>query len=230
MLSNTLACTKIQINENKTLNNLNNIATQNHAADLPYPGSETGNFSLSLPMDWSIYEIQPSDLRYTIEGFKFQRFAMEYPSVFKLADINRASTIPELHWSVGATQIKFLYGSNEMVIPYGVIKVAIWKIGYYSMNTIDDVVKQFELATTTQYVKTQSSLVIDEIPATQIECNIPQYKSGSEINGWYYCKLVIFEHRGDFWQISLEWKDKTNVPSELDAYFQHVVATFHFLN
>jgi hypothetical protein len=184
------------------------------------------NQSLNLPLEWSEYEISPNDVRYQFEIYHFPRFKVEYPKIFKLADINKN---PFPHFNAEYTDIAFLCNSGYQQLPRGEIRIAIYKPGVWGYNTISDLVKGFGLEFT-QYSRVESSMEIDGIQSTLVkyynhEINVDGVATTSTL-----CKFAVLEYQGYFWQILLFWTFETQEPPEMDLYFIHLVETFHFVD
>jgi hypothetical protein len=184
------------------------------------------NQSLNLPLEWSEYEISPNDVRYRIEGFHFQRFKLEYPTIFHLVDINKG-TNP--FFRPDYSEVRFLYNPEYSRLPGGEIRISIYKPGVWNYNTINDLVEDFGMGII-QYDRVESSITVDGIQAILVTYYDRDLTTQGETISNTLCKYAAFEYQGDFWQILLFATYKTQEPPEMDLYFLHMIKTFHFVN
>jgi hypothetical protein len=215
LLLSTSACVHNPIPEKKpdlSQSTYTSQATSKTAADA---FQRPDNLSSLLPIEWSSYSIN-TDETYSTSAFYANKFRLEYPRIFKIAN---TAVFPG---------IIFFWWPNNVSDPLGEIRVSCLTTDWGS--TIEEIIHSFGDAAI-RYEMTETPATIDGIPAKLVSYYHHSVGNQGEIVSYTLWKYVVFEHNHIFWQVLITWSDKENVPPpEIDAYFQHVVETFHFLN
>jgi hypothetical protein len=215
LMSSTSACTHTTVPENKPVLSQTAVVSQATSKTAADAFQRPDNLSSLLPIEWSSYSIN-TDETYSTSAFYANKFRLEYPRIFKIAN---TAVFPGL--------IFFWRPSNNSD-PSAEISVSCLNPNLGS--SIEEIINLIG-EESIRYEMTETPATIDGIPAKFVCFYYHSVGDQGEIISYKLFKYLVFEHNHIFWQVLITWSDKEKVPPpEIDAYFQHVVDTFHFMN
>jgi hypothetical protein len=177
--------------------------------------------NISSKIDYSTFEIQSHDIRFTY--FKHPLYRFEYPSIFEIIN----NELVERDYN----QTKVLFYVQEKILPKSRLRVVVQNPAQEDLqyHNMDEKLEFFKLNSRYANSFVSNNTTISGIPAYYTEAffNVPKTSYEPEHQG--SSRICFFDYAGLMWEISIDWHYQGDEQIEVKEYFSHVIETFKIL-
>ena len=169
---------------------------------------------------YSYFEMQPDDIRF--RWINHPLFAFEYPSIFRLHDINKT---PGDVFNYNRSEFDFIVESADS--PFRYIWVIVYEPSRNDFVSYEDVLKLYA-SESPVFVDSaiRKEVNVSGVQAVYLESPQKPIQSGKQETS----RIVLFDYAGFIWEIQMRTFSPYPEPLDVQEAFDRIISTFQIFS